>query len=232
MHFTDIQSGTDWGKGLYLHDSLGLHLASLNLHCLSTVTHQYFLPYSIIPSSLLYTTIWHSLLKCKSDSIISLLKVIQWLLMTRKISGSHVAKQTYKDVEDADSYVSCTISSFPFLLVAQVSSAWLTCSSVNTLFLPATTLSHLYLPVLAPRGDAARLSSLPTPISQLPAPFLHLPFKTQLKHSLPFLSRLSWLLQPELSPPSYVPHSILFSISTTSFITFLKFILIMHCLLR
>lgn len=120
----------------------------------------------------------------------------------------------------------------PFLLVAQVSSAWLTCSSVNTLFLPATTLSHLYLPVLAPRGDATRLSSLPTPISQLPAPFLHLPFKTQLKHSLPFLSRLSWLLQPELSPPSYVSHSILFSISTTSFITFLKFILIMHCLLR
>lgn len=187
MHFTDIQSGTDWLglRTLPVWQFGPLYLASLHLHCLSTGIYQYFHPRSIIPSSPLYTTIWHILLKCKSDSIISLLKVIRWFLMTWKISGSHVAKQTYRDVADADSYVSCTISSFPFLLVAQVSSAWLTCSSMNTLFLPTTTLHlRLYLPVLPPCGDAARLSSLPTPISQLSAQFLHLPFKTQLKHHL------------------------------------------------
>lgn len=59
------------------------------------------------PSSSLHNHLTH-LPKCKSDSVISLLKLIQGLLRTCRINGFHVAKQTYKDLEEAASYVSGT----------------------------------------------------------------------------------------------------------------------------
>lgn len=104
--------------------------------------------WAIIPFSLC-TTLQHISLKCKSDNVTSLLKIFQWLFMTQRKSGAVIAKQTYEGLGDSASCVSCPPSSLPFLY-GPVSSAWLTCRSVNI--------------VLNPQG-----ASLPSPTSQSPA---------------------------------------------------------------
>lgn len=77
-----------------------------------------------IPSSL-YTTICHISQKWKSDSVISLLKVIQRLFLTWKIRDSHIVKRTYQDLGDAASFASWAISFFPFLpLRCGLAAAW------------------------------------------------------------------------------------------------------------
>ena len=127
MHFIDTQSSTG-SRGFYLLDNLGPHVAPPS-PLPSSVTHRSFClsPCPTIPSSPLYTNIF---LKWKYDSVISLLKVIQWLFMTCRISDYHVAKQTYKDLGDAVSFVSCTISSLPFLLLPRcwLAVPWKHCS--------------------------------------------------------------------------------------------------------
>lgn len=119
MHFLDIQSSSgSWG--FYPHDNLGPHTASPSPFQASL--HTSLFPFSLSCHPFFFSLHKHLtiLLKCKSDSVISLLKVIPWLLMTCWISGSHVAKQTYEDLGDAASFVSWTIASFPFLLLPRI----------------------------------------------------------------------------------------------------------------
>ena len=141
--------------------------------------------------------------------------LIQWFLMTCRLSGSHIAERMTQDLGDAASCVSGTSSSL-LPPLTQVSSAWLTCSSLNTLNL---SLPHAP-PTIGKCLCSLYVQSLPGSVLCLPPSHTHLP-----NSYLPVKSQLKLItsfVMPFLTPPGEIISSILHGTQYLVFILFLR----------